>query len=103
MIIEEERDKEGRNEGGTRETGTYEAAFTYYKLAKPTLSPEEGLGTRPLTCISALETMPKQEAACCLMLILRVSSCTDRGCQSGYKIKTSNTILISLNVQAPLE
>ena len=68
-----------------RETGTYRAAFTVYKLAKPTPSLEEGLGRRPLTCISALETMPKQEAACCLMLILRVSSCTDRGCQSGYK------------------
>ena len=97
MIIEEGRNKGGRNEGGRRETGTYSL------LAKPTLSPEEGLGARPLTCISALETMPKQEAACCLMLILRVSSCTDRGCQSGYKIKTSNTILISLNVQALLE
>ena len=57
------------------------------QFTKPTLSPEEGLGMRPLTCISALETMPKQEAACCLMLILRVSSCTDRGCQSGWKKK----------------
>jgi len=75
--------EEGMKEGGGRQARTDQPL----QFTKRTLSPEEGLGMRPLTCISALETMPKQEAACCLMLILSVSSCTDRGCQSGWKRK----------------